>query len=115
VAPEFEGIPLLSINEFGVFRVPTEITSEEQATRKVLITKKDNKFYWTSRENRELNKIEAANFITYLALDGSGYIRIGNEEWKSKMRMKYPKYNFDYMEHMVIGLGSLSYFGITLK
>ncbi len=109
--PEYEGTPILGINEFGVFRAPIELAKEEQATHKVLITKKGDKYYWTSRENRELSKLENEAFITYLAVDGSGYVRVGNEEWKNKMRVKYPQYNFDYVEHMIIGLGSLSYYG----
>jgi hypothetical protein len=113
--PEFEGTPILGINEFGVFRAPVELAQEEQATHKVLITKKDDKYYWTSRENRELRKFESEAFVTYWTLDGSGYVRIGNQEWKNKMRVKYPQYNFDYVEHMTIGLGSLSYFGIAVK
>jgi hypothetical protein len=112
---EFEGTPKMGINEFGVFRAPTDLTPEEQATHKVLITKKDDKYYWTSRENRELRKFESGAFVTYWTLDGSGYVRIGNEEWKSKMRVKYPQYNFDYVEHLTIGLGSLSYYGIAEK
>ena len=41
---EFEGTPKMGINKFGVFRAPTDLTPEEQATHKVLITKKDDKY-----------------------------------------------------------------------
>jgi hypothetical protein len=61
-----------------------------------------------------LARIEAGAFITYVATNGAGYVRVvapGMKEAASLM--SNTEKQFDYVEHIVFGLRSISYFGNT--
>lgn len=115
-----KGRPSFGINEFGFMRDAGPIAPGKAGFAEVVISEIDGKYYWASRENRELKKIVGGNpsgaMITYLALDGSGYIRVvTSASWKENMRTRFPDYDLDYTEHMVQALGSLTYFGKVSK
>lgn len=116
----FKGLPHFGINEFGFRREAGQIDPTRIESSAVVISEVDGKYYWASRENRELRKIVGGEphgaITTYFALDGSGYIRIiVDPKWKRTMRMRFPDYNLDYTEHMLQGLGSFTYFGAEAR
>ena len=76
----FTGIPEIKISEGGVTRTPENLNEEKAINFKCTITKIDDKYYWTSRENIELIPIYSGAFITYWAVNGSGYVRIVKPE-----------------------------------
>ena len=41
-----------------------------------MISKIGDDYYWASRENNKMVRIESGAFITYLAANGSGYVRV---------------------------------------
>ena len=79
----FTGIPEIKISEGGVSRVPENLDKEKAINFKCTITKIDDKYYWTSRENTELISISSGAFITYWAVNGSGYVRVVKSEMKN--------------------------------
>jgi hypothetical protein len=61
---------------------------------------------------RHFHRIQAGSFITYLAVDGSGYIRTIDPEAKSAAAlMSDTESKFDYVEHLLVGLRSVTYYG----
>jgi len=50
----FTGIPEVKISEGGVSRLPENLTKDNAMKFKCTITRIDDKYYWTSRENVEL-------------------------------------------------------------
>lgn len=112
----FTGIPEIKISEGGVTRVPENLNKEKAINFKCTITKIDDKYYWTSRENVELIPIASGAFITYWAVNGSGYIRVVKPESKEEVRKLGamagdPEEKFDYVEHLLLGLKSVTYYG----
>lgn len=108
----FAGIPKIKISEGGIERLPEEILRDKAMEYKCIITKTDDKYYWTTRQNLELTPISAGAFITFFALNGSGYIRIVNPEMKEAASiMGGTEKEFDYVEHLLIGLKSITYYG----
>ena len=112
----FTGVPEIKISEGGVNRVPENITKEKAINFKCTITKIDDKYYWTSRENIELMPISSGAFITYWAVNGSGYVRIVKPEMKKEVKQLGavagdPEEKFDYVEHLLLGLKSVTYYG----
>lgn len=111
----FKGRPIYGVEEFGYTRKAGEIDSAKASMAEVVISQIGEKYYWASRENRELTKISGGNppgsLVTYLAIDGSGYVRVAGPVYTQAMKTKIPDYNLDYTEHMTIGLGSFTYFG----
>ncbi|MFH1931710.1 MAG: hypothetical protein ABIN18_09010 [Pseudomonadota bacterium] len=112
----FTGIPEIKIGEGGVTRTPENLNKEKAINFKCTITKNDDKYYWTSRENIELIPISSGAFITYWAVNGSGYVRIVKPEMKKEIKQLGavagdPEEKFDYVEHLLLGLKSITYYG----
>lgn len=112
----FTGIPEIKISEGGTNRVPEKLTKEKAIEFKCTITKIDDKYYWTTRENIELIPISIGAFITFWAANGSGYVRIVKPGMKGTVRemgslMGDPEEKYDYVEHLLLGLKSVTYYG----
>ena len=112
----FTGVPEVKISEGGISRLPANLTRDEAIKYKCIITQLDERYYWTSRENVELVPISSGAYITYLAVNGSGYVRVINSEMKELIRegssiVGDPEGTFDYVEHLLLGLKSVTYYG----
>lgn len=112
----FTGIPEIKISEGGTNRVPEILPKERALQYKCTITKIDDKYYWTTRENLQLIPIESGSFITFWAVNGSGYVRIVKPEMRESVRQigamaGDPEAKFDYAEHLLLGLKSVTYYG----
>lgn len=112
----FTGVPEIKISEGGLNRVPEKLTKDKAIKFKCTITKIDDKYYWTSRENVELIPIDNMAFITYWAVNGSGYIRVVKPEMGKEVKQigamaGDPEEKFDYVEHLLLGLKSVTYYG----
>lgn len=108
----FTGVPEIKISEGGVTRVPETLAKDKAIKYKCTITKMDDKYYWTSRENVELVPIASGAFITFVAINGSGYVRLVKPEMKELAAIAGdPEEKFDYVEHLLLGLRSVTYYG----
>lgn len=112
----FTGVPEIKISEGGINRVPENLTKDKAIKVKCTITKNDDKYYWTSRENVELVSISSGAFITFWAVNSSGYVRIVRPEMKEDVRKigamaGDPEERYDYVEHLLLGLKSVTYYG----
>ena len=108
----FTGIPSIKISEAGSSRVPQKISDSKSMEYKCTITMIDDKYYWATRENLELVPVSSRAFITFIAMNGSGYVRIikpGMKEIASLMDETEKEY--DYVEHLLLGLKSVTYYG----
>ena len=111
----FAGLPGVKISEGGVERVPENLSRDRAVNFACVISRIGDKYYWASRENKEMIRIESGAFITFLAVDGVGYVRIvapGMKEAVSLI-MGETETKFDYVEHALIGLRSVTYYGVT--
>lgn len=114
----FTGIPEIKISEGGASRIPVTLSKEDSIAYKVIITQVGEKYYWTTRENIELVPIESGGFITFLSVNGTGYIRIIKPKWKEIVIKAGgiagdPEEKFDYVEHLLLGLKSVTYYGVS--
>jgi len=108
----FTGIPEIKISEGGTNRTPEKLSKTKAMEFKCTITKMDDKYYWTTRENVELIPIQSGAFITFLASNGSGYVRIVNPDMKDAASfMGDTEEKFDYIEHLLLGLKTITYYG----
>ena len=112
----FTGIPETKISEGGTNRTQEKLSKAKAIECKYTITKFEDKYYWTTRENVELTPVSSGAFITFLASNGSGYVRIINPEMKSMASlMGDTEKKFDYIEHLLLGLKTISYYGKSTK
>jgi len=109
----FIGFPALKVSESGLDRTPELLSREKAANLRCVISKIGKDYYWASRENVRMLKIESGAFITFISVNGSGYVRIIKPELKEAASlMSATEGTFDYTEHLLIGLRSISYWGI---
>ncbi len=108
----FKGRPSLKVSEGGVERTPEQITSDRAINLECVISQIWNSYYWASRDNVQLTRVGSGAFTTFVALNGSGYVRIIKPEAKAAAALMSPtEETFDYVEHLVIGLRSVTYYG----
>ena len=108
----FKGRPSVKVSEGGVERTPVQVTRDQANNLECVISQIGTSFYWASRENVQLFRVDSAGFITFVAANGSGYVRMTKPEAKAAAAMMSPtEENFDYVEHLLIGLRSVTYYG----
>ena len=72
----------------------------------VVISRVDEKWQWTSREDRPLVKLRSGIYFLFIDPQGGGYIKMVNPEFSSLADEEYT-----YVEHLITGIGSISYWG----
>ena len=108
----FAGRPSVKISEGGVSRLAEDLPRERAINLECVISKIDENYYWASRENTAMVRVENGAFITYVAENGSGYVRVVGPGMKSAASlMGETEAKFDYVEHLLIGLKNVTYYG----
>lgn len=112
----FVGVPVQKVSEAGLSRVPEALSQGKASTALCVISQSGDDFFWTSRNNRTLYKIDGGGaFITFVAPD-AGYIRVIKPEYKTAASiMSETEAEFDYIEHMTTGLRTITYWGNRLE
>ena len=107
----FSGLPSVRATDAGIGREAKPLASKEAKQFEVIVTEDGGKYYWASRENKPLMRIENEQFITFVAPGGEGYIKIAKPETVKMLRAGIQEYSFTYIEHMTAGLTTYTYFG----
>ncbi len=107
-----KGRPIIKISEGGISRIPNSLEYSEATNLECVVSKIGDDYFGASRENTPLVRIESGAFITFLAINGSGYVRVLKESHKDAASlMSVTEKQFDYAEHLLIGLRSVTYYG----
>jgi len=110
----FEGYPSKKIEITEQTSASFDLTKSEASEYKVVIEKEGEKYYWRSRNNLQLVPMQSGAYVTYLAVNGEGYVRILNETMRELYKMlpdEEKQKSYLYMEHLVHQLGSITYYG----
>jgi|TARA_B100001964_G_scaffold4235_1_gene4572 hypothetical protein len=112
----FSGTPIVKITEAGINRVVEKMTGERAMEFRCVISKVGKKYYWLTRENNEVVRITSGAYETFIALNGSGYVRTIPKDMKGATSLLGgPEGKFDYVEHLLLGLRSVTYYGNATK
>ena len=106
----FKGYPAIKIVERGSSRDANEVLVAKALDLACVISNIDGKFYWASRENVEVFPMVSGAFTTYLAINGSGYVRVSNLEFRAGLKTA-GEGEHDYVEHLLLGLCSIINYG----
>ena len=106
----FKGYPAIKIIERGSSRDANEVLVAKAPDLACVISNIDGKFYWASRENVEVFPMVSGAFTTYLAINGSGYVRVSNLEFRAGLKTA-GEGEHDYVEHLLLGLNSITSYG----
>lgn len=108
----FQGRPSVKIAEGGLGRAPETLSERNADYFECVISKVGDDYFWASRENARLQRVDAGAFTTFTALDGSGYVRVTKKEKKAAASLVgKTEARFDYVEHLLVGLRSFTYYG----
>jgi len=106
------GIPAIKIYEGGLKRIVEDIKDDKALECQCIITKVGDKYFWASRNNIELIRIQSGAFVTFVATSGAGYIRFILPDMKEAASLiDDTEKKYDYVEHMLLGLRSITYYG----
>ena len=95
----FEGQPQVRIDSDGHETKKAEF-SKEAVCR---VEKHGRHYVWASRDNRRLDRVDAGDFVYYISLEGSGYVKVRQKPG--------PSGSFDYLEQLSTGLTTVTYWG----
>jgi len=110
----FEGVPVRSVvvSPYGV--EDAAIAPVSQLESQVQIVEVSGRYFWASREMKELALSRSGLYVTFHAVDGTGYVRVF-----APALVPEPQSNTardpsgpEYMEHLLLTLGSITYYGL---
>lgn len=97
-----KGTPITQNKSSVEVSVNFQLSESQQAESRLIITRKGQKYYWTSRQDRELTKHDSGIYTIFLETKGAGYVKA----MKSADKVLY-------MEHMGRGLETITYWGVA--
>jgi hypothetical protein len=100
----FSGLPIKKDMSDIEGTEQVHLSKSEQWNYRLEIIKRGIKYYWASRENRELLFSKSGEFYNFVEPNAAGYVRIAKTE-KGVI----------YMEHLTIGMKNISYWGIATE
>jgi hypothetical protein len=110
----FEGIPYKKIQTTEQGTSTNLVSTSDAQEFKVTIVSRGNKLYWKSRQGNEVLANVSGFFVTYTAINGSGYVRTMVPEARNlfrQMSSEDQEKQFLYVEHLIHQLGSITYYG----
>jgi hypothetical protein len=110
----FSGTPVVKISEAGTNRVAEKLTPQKALNFGCLVSKIGGKYYWATRENKQLIRVETTGLCAFLTPDGAGYVPFVKPEAKRAAALvSDTEANFNYVEHLLLGLTRVTYFGTS--
>jgi formylglycine-generating enzyme required for sulfatase activity len=113
---EFIGIPE-RVKSVG-FDLPCNktLSRKEALKMKCVIHKVGDRYYWASKDNREVLKVAYGSFTNYICLNGLGYLKVTNPETRASIAlMGETEAQFDYVEYDFLGLRAIVSYGKQTK
>lgn len=109
----FVGRPEIKVSEGGTERRPEAVAASAAPNLECVISEIDGNFYWASRRNTPLVRVDGEGaFVTFVAATGAGYVRVIKPEMKQAAAlMGEAEAKFDYVEHVIVGLRTVTYSG----
>lgn len=110
----FEGRPLHKVESSFTETETADLTPEESFEYSVRIVERAGQFYWASRDMRRLTRSESGAYITFHAVNGSGYVRIYIPmmlDLRERLPLETRRREIGYVEHLLAGFTSITYYG----
>lgn len=83
----FTGRPFFKISEGGNNRTPEQLDLARAVSLECVISRIGEEYYWASREDTPLSRVESGAFITFVASNGAGYVRVIDRDWNGAASM----------------------------
>jgi hypothetical protein len=110
----FEETPLKKVESSFLSTVARDLSDDEAFEYQVRILERQGKYYWASRGMKQLYRSESGVYITYHAVDGTGYVRVGSPmllDLREKLPEETKRQEIGYVEHLLTQFASVTYYG----
>ena len=110
----FEGYPVKKIETNENSSNTSLLTKTQGPEYKVTIVKDGENYFWATRGNVQVVPRQSGFYVTYLAVNGAGYVRTLAPEARNlfkQMPAEEQAKQFLYLEHLVHQMGSITYYG----
>jgi len=110
----FEGFPVKKIETDEQSSNTNLLTEAQSSEYKVTIVKNGDNHYWATRGDIQVVPVQSAFYITYVAVNGAGYVRTLIPEARALFRQmpdEEQAKQYLYVEHLTIRMGSITYYG----
>lgn len=88
------------------------LPTPDRTKYRVTVTRREGRYFWTSREDRELVYHASGAFHYFVEPRGGGYIKVFDTQMLPES-MRDPGPRFRYMEHLTLWLLTITYWGAT--
>lgn len=105
-------IPISKVTSGNKSTIREELSPSASNGFRLLITKDDDDYLWSTRDNDELSLIKRGAFIIFISRSGSGYIEIFDTNYFPENDRR-PNARYKYKEHIRSALGNITYWGVT--
>jgi hypothetical protein len=92
------GRPFFKIEGHSDGAVEQKLSKAKGHEYRVIISKIGNKYFWITRDRKELVPVQSGAYLRFISLGGSGYIKVS-------------LLDNTYMEHIHLGLSNITYWG----
>jgi hypothetical protein len=104
--------PTVRIDSDASSTTRSVLSNADQDNSRIRIAKQGNRYIWVSRENRELSYQSSGAVHYFIDPRGSGYVKV-LDTLNLPKSTHTPGPRYEYMEHLTLLLGSITYWGAT--
>ena len=105
----FRGTPSVRLYASVDGETRSKLDAEAAKKGECVIVMRGKKFYWASRNNGEMTRVDATQFTYFIHTGGGGFVKVFTGERK-------PDATADYVETITQGFDVISYWGqVTAK
>ena len=111
------GLPLYLTTISADKSVRTKLNPDAQLASKMHVVEENGRFFWASRDMKELFRVARGSTTTYRTADGNGYIKMIDSSRLNQEMLKSLGGNSEthYIEHFSVGLTTFTYQGSLLQ
>jgi hypothetical protein len=109
-----EGRPVARVESTEHAAQHSAVPPAEQEKLKVVIVRKGNRYFWASRDNRELERRVSGAFRYFIDRTEGGYIRVFDRSTLPES-MRPDGAQFEYTEHVPVWRSTITLWGVTDK
>lgn len=101
----FRGVPAVRVLASTDNDVREPLDAAAAQKNECVIVQRGKKYFWASRENAPVTRIDSPQFTYFVHSGGAGYVKVFTGERKA---VKAPA---DYIEHLSRGFETITYWG----
>ncbi len=104
--------PTVKVESNAASTERVQLSDAEQEQFRLVIKTRDGRYYWMSREGREVIHHASGAFHYFIDPTGSGYVKVFDTGLVPEF-LRDPGPRVQYLEHVTLGLGTITYWGAT--